>query len=148
MKLDKYPVIVGERSMSYEFMSEGKRGKVAKAIIYSHTNVYNLYNLGFGDQNVATGELDDNITTDNGDRDKVLATVAYTLYAFTEIYPEAMIYVTGSSQARIRLYRMGINKHYNLIAEDFEVFGSLDERWQRFDKQGCYGSFLVIRKKK
>src|ERR1044072_3133844 len=98
MNLDKYPVEVGETSMSYEFISEGKKGKIVKLIVYNKTNLYNLYNLGFGDKNNTTGEINDTTITNNGDSAKVLATVAYTLYAFTDKFPDAMIFVTGSSK--------------------------------------------------
>jgi hypothetical protein len=34
-----------------------------------------MYNLGFGDYNEITGLIDDKVITNNGDREKVLATV-------------------------------------------------------------------------
>lgn len=148
MNLEKYPVEVGETLMSYEFISEGEKGKITKLIIYNNTNLYNLYNLGFGDKNDATGEIDDTIITNNGDSQKVLATVAYTLYTFTDKFPEAMIFVTGSSKARTRLYKIGISNNYALIEPDFQVFGLTENKWFPFDKKDDYEAFLVIRKKK
>ncbi len=48
-----------------------------------------MSNLGFGDKDLQTGEVDDTVISDNGDSQKVLATVAATVYAFTDKYPEA-----------------------------------------------------------
>ena len=60
-------------------------------------NVPGLFNLAFGDLNALTGEFDDTVITDNGDTDKVLATVVAALYAFADAHPEAWIYATGSN---------------------------------------------------
>ncbi len=84
MRIQKYPVIVGETSMVFEFVSEGINGNIHKLVIYSETHLHNFYNLGFGDKNKATGQIDDNVITNNGDSEKVLATVA-SLYIHSQI---------------------------------------------------------------
>lgn len=94
MNIDKYPVIIGETAMVFEFVSEGIRGKISKLVIYNETHLHNFYNLGFGDKDSITGEIDDEVITNNGDSEKVLATVASTLYTFSDKYPEAMVFVT------------------------------------------------------
>src|SRR5579871_1735831 len=115
MNFDRYPLTIGETSMVYQFASEGIRGKVTKLVIYSETHLRNFYNLGFGDKNESTGMIDDEIVTNNGDSIKVLATVAFTVYAFTDEFPDAMIFVTGTTKARTRLYRMGISNNIDAI---------------------------------
>lgn len=149
MNIDKYPVIVGETSMVFEFVSEGTSGSIPKLIIYSETHLHNFYNLGFGDKDQATGQIDDEVVTNNGDSEKVLATVASTLYTFTDKFPDAMVFATGSTKARTRLYRIGISNNLEEILEDYEVFGLVGERdWQPFQKQVDFEAFLVKRKKK
>lgn len=148
MKIDKYPVNIGETSMVFEFVSDGINGKIPKLGIYSETHLHNFYNLGFGDKDETTGEIDDEVVTNNGDSEKVLATVASTLYTFTDKFPEAMVFATGSTKARTRLYRIGISNNVEEIQEDFEVFGLADEDWQPFQKQTEFEAFLVKRKKK
>ncbi len=148
MKIDKYPVNIGETSMVFEFVSDGINGKIPKLVIYSETHLHNFYNLGFGDKDETTGEIDDEVVTNNGDSEKVLATVASTLYTFTDKFPEAMVFATGSTKARTRLYRIGISNNVEEIQEDFEVFGLADEDWQPFQKQTEFEAFLVKRKKK
>ncbi len=73
-------------------------------------------------------------------------TVASTLYAFTDKYPDVFIYVTGSTKSRTRLYRMGISKFLKDIREDFEVLGELENDWEEFNFNTEYNGFLVRRK--
>lgn len=89
--------------MVYEFVSQGPEGNVKKTVIYGQTGITNLFNLGFGDQNEITGEIDDCVVTNNGDSVKVLATVASTVYLFTNLFPNALIGAVGSTPARTRL---------------------------------------------
>ena len=41
--------------------------------------------MGFGDKDLATGDINDLVVTDNKDSQKVLATVAFTVYTFTNL---------------------------------------------------------------
>jgi hypothetical protein len=143
---DRYEVEVDESVSIFEFISEGRNGKVKKLVRYSRTNVKNMYNLGFGDKDEQTGMIDDKVITDNGDSEKVLATVAATIYAFTAENPKVYVYITGSNEARTRLYRMGIVKYLELINEDFEVRGLQNNAWRPFKPNGNYKAFLVNRK--
>ena len=105
-----------------------------------------MYNLGFGDKNAETGEIDDNVISNNGDSEKVLATVVSTLYAFTDKHEDAMIYATGSSKSRTRLYRMGITKYLGEVENDYEIYGEKEDGWEEFKKNIDYEAFLVKRK--
>ena len=82
MKLDRYELKSDEQLTTFEFLSEGPKGKIEKIIQFSLVNQNNLYNLAFGDRNPLTGEIDDRMVTDNGDNEKVLATVVAAVYAF------------------------------------------------------------------
>ena len=146
MNLDKYPLSAGETSMVYEFLSEGINGKIPKLIIYRETNLHNFYNIGFGDKNEMTGVIDDEVITNNGDSQKVLATVASSLLQFTDKYPNAMVYATGSTKSRTRLYRMGINNNLEMIEANFEIFGQHKYGWELFKKGVEYEAFFVKRK--
>lgn len=143
MKLDKYELKSGEQLEVFEFVSIGQKGKIPKIVQYSPTNYKDLYNLGFGDKNIETGEIDDIVISNNGDSEKVLATVVATLYAFIDKHKESMVYATGSTKSRTRLYRMGISKYLEEIKEDFEVYGELENGWEEFRKDVEYEAFLV-----
>ncbi len=143
MKLDKYELKSGEQLEVFEFVSIGANGKIPKLVQYTPTNYKDLYNLGFGDKNIETGEIDDNVISNNGDSEKVLVTVVSTLYAFIDKHKEAMVYATGTTKSRTRLYRMGINKYLEEIKQDFEIYGELEDGWEEFRKDVEYEAFLV-----
>ncbi len=146
MNLDRYKVKISEHFTIYDFVSEGHLGKIEKSIKYEEMQK-GIYNLGFGDKNPITGEVDDIVITNNGDMPKILATVAFSMYIFTTNNPNAWIYVTGSSESRIRLYRMAINKYIEEINEDFIVYTSLeDEEWYPFEPDTNNQKFLIQRK--
>lgn len=146
MNVEKYPLKAGKQLEVFEFTSVGTKGRITKLVQYSYTNHKNLYNLGFGDKNTDTGEIDDTIISNNGDSEKVLATVVATLYAFTAQYTEALVYATGSTKSRTRLYRMGITKYLDEALNDFEIYGEGNRTWEKFRKNISYNAFLVKRK--
>ncbi|MEO8112583.1 MAG: hypothetical protein ABI594_21215 [Ginsengibacter sp.] len=148
MKLDRYELKADEPLTTFEFLSEGPKGKIEKIIQFSLVNqIENVYNLAFGDKNYLTGEIDDKIVTDNGDSDKVLATVVAAIYAFCEYFSGAWIYATGSTAARTRLYKMGINKYFDIVESDFEIYGQIQNEWESYIKGKDYQAFIVQRKK-
>ena len=146
MKLERYELKSGEELEVFEFVSVGNKGRIIKLVQYTPTNYKDLYNLGFGDKNAQTGEIDDNIISNNGDSEKVLATVVSTLFAFTNKHQNAMIYATGSSKSRTRLYRMGITKYLSEIENDFVIYGETEIGWEIFKINIEYDAFLVTRK--
>ncbi len=147
MKYEKYSIESDEKTLFFEFTSIGPKGKIKKCIHYMKTNLKNFYNLGFGDKNEKTGEINDTIISNNGDTHKVLATVALSLYIFTNKYPEAYIIIRGSNTVRTRLYRIGITNNLQEINKDFQIFGQKSGKWHNFKTGIEYESFLIIRKK-
>ncbi len=147
MNLPKYPVIVSDDLLVYEFFSEGPRGLIKKGVFYTRIG-NDLYNLGFGDWIEALRELDDTSRTNNRDRDKVLAlrTVASTAIAFTNRFPTVRIFVEGSTTARTRLYQIGIGHNLEEISEDFDVQGFTGKEWEEFQRGRNYMAFLISRK--
>lgn len=67
--------------------------------------------------------MDDCVTNDNKDRNKILATVAATIYEFTIHYPEKYVFFTGSTPERTRLYRMAISNNLEELTADYEIYG-------------------------
>jgi hypothetical protein len=145
MFLERYVIQFDEYNLVYEFTSVGAKGKINKCIRYTQMGQPNFYNLGFGDYNKELELIDDLAVTDNGDSEKVLATVASSLYDFTEKHPNVWIFFQGSSESRTRLYKIGISKFLNEIQEDFTVLGSLGNNWETFKKNQNYSSFLIKR---
>ena len=148
MKLPKYALASSDKMMTFEFISKGNKGFIHKIVKYQPTNLKGLYNLAFGDKNPITGDIDDKIISNNGDSEKVLATVVASVYAFTDKYPTAWVYATGSTKARTRLYRMGISKFFKEVTDDFEILGELNDDWKAFESNIEFEGFLVKRKLK
>jgi acid phosphatase class B len=146
MKLDRYELKSDDQLTFFTFLSEGQKGKIEKVVQFSLIYQNNLYNLSFGDRDYLTGQIDDKIVTDNGDSEKVLATVVAAIYAFCDKVPDAFIYATGSTAARTRLYRMGINKYYDIVKEDFKIFGQSKSEWEQYKKGKDYEAFVVQKK--
>lgn len=146
MRLSAYEFTTGENLRTFEFLSKGPKGSIIKAVQFQPLGAANIYNLAFGDKNSETGEIDDKVVTDNGDTEKVLATVVAVVYVFAEQFPDAWIYVTGSTTARTRLYRMGINKYFDMATIDFEILGEYQTIWESYEFGKDYRAFAVRKK--
>lgn len=147
MDLERYEfeVINGR----YEFVSLGPRGEIKKAVRYDKMkeNPSPLFNLSFGDWNEKMNRIDDRVVTNNGDSQKVLATIAATVLHFTIEKPESYIFAIGSTLARTRLYQMGIAANLSLVRSLFEVEGYIWNHWESFQTGHNYSAFLLKPKK-
>jgi len=146
MNLEHYQLKAGEGLVSFEFVSVRPKGLIPKLIYFTATNYPGLHNLSFGDKDLKTGKLDDLAVSDNGDTDRVLATVVAAVYAFTDRYPDAWVAATGSTDARTRLYRMGISKYFGKVNSDFYILGQSNNAWEPFVVGKDYEAFVVKRK--
>ncbi|WP_439582607.1 DUF6934 family protein [Dyadobacter bucti] len=142
MNLDRYALTAGTYSTIFEFTSEGPKGYISKIVAFQNIGP-GIYNLAFGDKNDLTGDFDDQATSDNGDSEKVLATVVQALYKFFDAYPSATVYAVGSTKVRTRLYRMGITQHLNEAVQDFELYGRVGDDFFKFEVNTQYSAFLV-----
>ena len=148
MNYPRYDYATEDELNIFEFVSIGNKGKVTKIVQYTEMTIKGYYNLGFGDLDIETKEINDEIVTNNGDGQKVLATVVSTVYSFTGKNPDAYIYATGSNEARTRLYRMGITNNLEELKKDFHVYGLRnDQVFEHFIVGEDYLGFLVTRKK-
>ncbi len=148
MKYEKYYIEASASLLKYEFYSEGPRGTVRKQVVFkAFRENPNVFNLGFGDVD-ENGEINDTAITNNHDSQKVLATVALTVFKFYERYPDCYVFVTGSTKTRTRLYRMGITNNLAEIRNDFDIYGFIEESWETFMEHRDYEAFLVKKKKK
>ena len=123
MNLEKYSLKADSELTRFEFISEGPKGAIRKLIEFQETTESNLFNLAFGDLSIKTVGITDLAISNNGDTEKVLATVIGAVYVFFDRYPKAFVYASGSTKARTRLYRMGISKFYEKVKDDFFCMG-------------------------
>jgi hypothetical protein len=82
MHIDKYQFKADEKFIRFEFISEGPKGAIRKFIEFQRTTEPDVYNLAFGDKHPVSGGIDDLAVSDNGDTEKVLATVVAAVYTF------------------------------------------------------------------
>jgi hypothetical protein len=151
MNLDHYKFDADSKLLSFEFISEGPKGRIKKIIQFTKlTAPYStepIYNLGFGDYNEAKGKIDDLVVSNNGDSEKILATVAAGVILFLEMYPNAQVFAQGSTPSRTRFYIMGISKNLNEIKNVLEILGAISENeWEFFKENRPYTALLVKRK--
>ena len=149
MGTDQYDVKANRPRTTFSFISEGPKGKILKQVQYSKMKIKgrkNIYNLAFGDINDGINDIDDQVITDNNDREKVLATVINTIYAFTKHHPKATIFFSGSTASRTRLYQMAIAKFYNDFSDEFSIKGLVNREFVDFEKNKHYLAFLITRK--
>ena len=147
MHLERYNFIADKSHVIYQFVSEGRNGRIQKIVFFKLIDSKKeIYNLGFGDYNDMTGKVNDLSVSNNQDRDKILATIAATVVDFTEKHPTATVVAAGSTQSRTRLYRMGVTRYLQHISAIFEIEG-FKNGWEEFQIGRDYQAFSIKRKK-
>lgn len=104
----------------FEFISIGTKGNIRKRIAFTPTELNGVYNLAFGDVD-ENDDIDDYSITGNGDRNKILSTIARVIDFYTQNYPDRWIYFQGSTIERTRLYRMAISINIEELTRKFNI---------------------------
>src|ERR1700748_2130699 len=130
MEWERYEVVEGPDGLTYEFYSDGPKGRIRKMIKFQREPNYgpNVYNLMFGDYDEKTNFIDDSKVSNNKDRRAVLRTVAGVVELFINLNPKAIIHIRGQSASRIRLYQMGIASAWEEINERYDVLGKYNNQ--------------------
>jgi hypothetical protein len=148
MNYEAYTDIREVRDLStFEFISTGRYGDILKRIMFVQTPNPYVYNLAFGNVD-EFDDIDDTAVSDNGDRNKILATLAKVIDQYTRKYPERRIYFRGSTKERTRLYRIAIGLNLEDLSETFEIYGEVDNEdgFVSFRKNMEINAFLIKRK--
>ncbi|AYB33323.1 DUF6934 family protein [Chryseolinea soli] len=149
MDLKSYESHLTSNHLCYTFTSKGPRGEIQKVVKFKliHTQPIVVYNLAFGDANDSELGFDEDVISDNGDRVKVLQTVANIAILFCRRYPQVYVMAKGRSAARNRLYQMMISNRLAEIEDRCEIFGILGSAALAFRKNVNYEGFLVKEKR-
>ena len=145
MNLDKYNLDISENSICFYFTSTGRKGTIKKIIRFQPLSKPQYYNISFGDL-IDRDTVDDKNITDNGDSQKILATIAHAVLLFTNENKNARVIAVAHSPARTRLYRIGISNNLYEITKKFHLLGLLNDKWEIFEPGMDYKAFLVMRK--
>ena len=148
MNLPKYALSSNDDFHFYKFVSTGPKGDIVKGIQFSLIELSDtpLYNLALGDIDPDTGELDDTIRSNNGDRDIIFATIGCAVMDFCSRHKDLYILAEGNTPAKQMLYRIQVATHLESVNEYFEVFGLFEDNWEVFQKNRKYESLLVSQK--
>ena len=150
MHLDKYDCQTAADGESFTFESIGPKGVIKKIVNYQPLpwliGRIQVVNLAFGDWNFETRSIDELVISNNSDRDKVLATVAFTVLNYMAQNGRVAIHVKGITPVKTRLYQMGINAHRAEIERLYIVYGLFEEEWYPFESGYNYEAFLILRK--
>ncbi|QKZ14674.1 DUF6934 family protein [Spirosoma sp. KUDC1026] len=136
-----YEFTIHNEALRFEFISVSQR-VIRKVIVYQKLPFPNAYNLALGDID-EQGKADFEVTSDNGDRDYILATVIQTLIAFFEKHPRATVFITGSTPSRTRLYQAVIARELAEIQKRFEISGVTEMGDEPFRKGAPYKAFVI-----
>lgn len=145
MQFETYSYVKRPACYYYEFFSYGPNGNIKKVVEFYRLeeHIHEVYNLAFGDWDENNHCINDLASTNNGDRDKVLATVAATVVSFMADHPHSIIHAIGSTPSRTRLYQMGIAKIWDQINSLFEIQGYVNFTWHPFQKGINFEAFLL-----
>ena len=146
MNIEKYSCVSRRNHKTFLFESVGPKGTIKKIVSFKLINeqYQHIYNLSFGDQDKSKSEINDRVVSNNGDRTKVLATVALTVMEFFRYFPNAVVCVEGSTPSRTRLYQMGISAYLMEIYEFFDIYGLNNGRLEEFRIGTNYEAFVIM----
>jgi hypothetical protein len=90
MKYPTYEGTIAEDYSSFDFTSIGRKGQIRKRIMFTQTSNKKMVSLALVDLR-HDDTFDDQVITDNGDRNKILATVAKAIRVYTDKYPNKWV---------------------------------------------------------
>ena len=136
-----YDFTILNEALRFEFDSVGKR-IIPKVILFSVTDLSSIYSLTLANL-LPDGSLDDTTVSDNGDMEKVLATVLQCVIVFLNDHPNAIVAFSGSSISRTRLYQIAIARELQQAIDRFNVWGLTQDTVEPFERNKSYEGFLV-----
>lgn len=139
-----YEFTILEDAFRFEFMSVGKR-KIQKVVIFQKTSLPNYYNLVLTDL-LPDKTIDVLNESNNGDLEKIMATIIQTVFAFLAYHPEYYVMFAGSTPARTRLYNIILSKEIEKI-KDFEILGLKNSNLIPFVRNEIHEGFVIYKKK-
>lgn len=139
-----YKFSFSEDNLSFSFKSEGKK-EIQKLVVFQKLNYGNYYQLALVDV-LDDGTYTDNIVSNNGDRNQVLATVFRIISYFLRLFPDAIILFTGSTPSRTRLYQIAISSELESVSKLFQIKGFDGKEFEDFLPNKNYEAFYISKK--
>jgi hypothetical protein len=130
MNKPTYPVEIEDDNI-FSFLSIGKNGIILKMVEIAEIQE-GVYNLGFGDYNFTTESVDDKANSNNGDIEKVLATIFGIMIDFLNKNPNKTIFFAGSTPFRTQLYQRIVNTYFDEFSSILEIQGNINGKYEPF----------------
>lgn len=143
MQLPIYPLYATNNDTRYDFVSTGPKGLITKQVRFALLHGDDVYNLAFGDFDPTTQVFNDQVVSNNGDLELLLAPVAAAVHDFCRQRPGASIFAVGSTPARTRLYRMAIAHYLDRLQAQFTIYDELGSEWEPFHPHRFYTAFFA-----
>lgn len=113
--------------------------------MFQETNLTDYYNLTLADI-LDDGSIDVLSKSNNGNLDKILATVIQTILAFLAFYPTKKVVFTGSTPFLTRLYQIVLSKEFDKVKEILDIMGITDNKLEHFQRNQSYIGFVRSKK--
>ena len=143
MKNEHYPFLSNRDKWHFEFESVGLKGKITKVVLFSKLKK-DVWNLGFGDKR--DNDFDDEVISNNGDLTKVMSTVFVIGMAFSERWPDRILYIDPVDRKRGMLYNAIFERNRIELEEVFVIEGFHNRRWRRYEAGKYFDKFRLSRK--
>ncbi len=139
-----YSLRQNDDATQFVFFSEGRKGRIMKAVIISPYDG-NRWNLAFGDVQ-PDGEINDSVLTNNQDIARVIGTVAQAALLFSGKYPERTLVIFPVDEKRRWLYNLVFRRRLMEIRSFFEIRGKRGHLWEDYKPTMNYDAFEIVRK--
>lgn len=142
MDLEFYHFQADDDRLYFRFLSVGPERTIRKAVIFTPLSANEVFNLALVDV-LPDGSVCDKTINNNGDLEKVMATIIQCVARFFEFYPQADIYVQANTPARNRLYRIIISRELSRIRKYYEIYGTIDLVTEPFEPGKEYHHYII-----
>lgn len=111
----------------FKFTSVGTK-ILDKAIIFQHieNNTFNLALVTID----TNGDINDTENSNNGDMSKIFSTIYECMLKFLKNNPKVIFNITSGDNKRMRVYCYFMNRYYDTITKNFNIFGELSDKTQ------------------
>ncbi len=151
MNIEQYECQIDDNT-TFTFYSKGE--KVIKKIIkYESINLklrtpdnrtFEIYNLGFGDEDEETKKIKDNVVSNNGDGRIVFNTVLNSIPTFISAKGNVGVSVKGSDDQRHRVYHKFLSSNIEEYSKEYSFYGIKDNRIVPFVKNEIYENIVIL----
>jgi hypothetical protein len=142
-----YSFSLSRTEFRYEFESVSQEKVVQKVVLFTQTDSPQIFNLALLDV-LEGGKMSDVSVTNNDDLRTVIATVFKIIEDFLNKNQDRFVIFKGSDDRRQRLYRIVIGRELELLQQNFQIWGVVDNEITIFEINKEINFYLIGKKMK